>query len=720
LQASVLALLIAAVSAIVLASMRSGNADEWVARTVEVRGASGVLFTLVQEVESDVRGFLITKDPNMLQSYQPTLDAIPPAEARLRSLVQDNAQLGRLDALSPLIQRRLALLAEGLAVANNGDRQELRDRMRQSTGKAMMDEVRATLTAFDQEESRLLNQRMGEAHTARRELLVGSIGALVLALLLVGSTAAEGRRQMRASHLANVQLAKAVSDRTAALLDSEARFQRVFQDSPIGLTIAEAEGRRIVAANPTYCRMFGYSEAELLGRTTHDFVHPDDAAITVPLAGGSHVRWQPTEKRYITKSGEVMYARTSVVPLVLPHSGQALVMGTTEDITHGKEIESELRHAQRLDAMGQLTGGVAHDFNNILGAIMSNAEFLTELSASGTDTHDIATDIVNCALNGAALTTRLLAFARCQPLQPAVIDLNTYLPVQISLLQRALGENVAIESVMTPGLWLVHADPSQIVDVLLNLGINARDAMPGGGKLVIRAINVTPDAAYCGRNPGLAPGEYVALSVADTGTGMAADVLARAREPFFTTKPLGKGNGLGLSMVYGFAKQSGGHLHIDSTPGEGTTVSIYLPRTEGEALLAEQPRVRTAEALPAGGEAILVVDDNDAMRMAAVRTLSALGYQVRSAADGPAGLAILQGGGRFDLLFTDVVMPNGLTGYQFADAARALQPGLPVLFTTGYTPDDGDVASAMDAATLRKPYQRRELADRVRAVIDSS
>ena len=715
-----LALLIAAVGAIILAAMRSGNADETVARTVEVRQATGELFALVQEAESDVRGLLISNDPDMLRSYRPAIDAIPAVEARIRLLVQDSpTQVARLDALAPHIQQRLALLADTITVVKKGDIPALTERMRRRAGPTKMAEIRADLIAFDKAESDILDRSTGDARFARRELLAGSIGALVLAMLLGVFTAAQGHRQLRASRLANAQLTAAVNDRSAALLDSEVRFQHVFKDCPIGLTIAEAEGRRIVAANPTFCRMLGYSEAELLGRTTHDFVHPDNAAITVPLPHGAETGWHPTERRYVSKSGEVMWARSSLAPLVLAHSGEAFVMGTTEDITHEKNVENELRHALRLDAMGQLTGGVAHDFNNILGAIMGHADFLLDLFAEGTEAHAIATDIVNCTANGAALTQRLLAFARRQPLQPTVIDLNEYLPVYISLLRRTLGEAVVIEFTMTSGLWLIHADPSQVVDVLLNLGINARDAMPGGGKLVIQATNATLDAAYCERNHDVAPGEYVTLSVADTGTGMTPDVLAHAREPFFTTKPIGKGSGLGLSMIYGFAKQSGGHLHIDSTPGKGTTVSLYLPRTEGVAVLPEAPHVSTAEVLPRGDEAILVVDDNDAMRTAAVRTVSELGYQVQSAVDGPSALAILQGGERFDLLLTDVVMPNGLNGYQLADAARALQPGLPVLFTTGYASDESDVASLNDATTLRKPYRRRELADRIRAVIDA-
>ncbi len=299
-----------------------------------------------------------------------------------------------------------------------------------------------------------------------------------------------------------------------------------------------------------------------------------------------------------------------------------------------------------------------------------------------------------------------------------MIDLNEYVPVHVSLLQRTLGETVTVEVALAPQLWLTLADPSQIGDVLLNLAINARDAMPHGGKLTIETANTTLDATYCARHREAVPGEYVMLSVTDTGTGMPPDVLARAMEPFFTTKPLGKGSGLGLSTIYGFARQSGGDLRIDSQPGAGTTVRLYLPRTLADRTAATVRRSRMPP-LPRGHESILVVDDNDSMRATAARNLAALGYRVRLAADGPAALALLRGDDHFDLLFTDVVMPNGLSGYQLAEAAHALQPALPVLFTTGFAAEDDGDSRVMDADALRKPYRRRDLAERVRAMLDA-
>ena len=851
-------LLVAALATIVALALRSSDADAWVAHTLETRRASYVLFSLVQDAEANMRAYLLVRDPGLIDGYDTAHDAIPAAQAQLRALIQDNPdQIARIDKLAPLIARRLDGLSSVIPMVRSGDPQVLAQRMRQRDGAALMAEIRAGLGAFDQAEADLLARRETAATRARTNLLAGSGGALSLVLVLGGFTAFRYQRQTGALRAANTQLAGTVSDRTDALRQSETRFRQVFHDSPIGLSIATADTRRIIAANPAACRMFGYTEPELIGRMSTDLAHPDDAGIVVPVRVDPGPAWRPTEKRYITRSGGVLYARSGVVLLTLPDEAEPLILGTTEDISHEKamevalhesearmrlaveavglgvweselgmqrqairfdvraaallgghlppdvwldfdgpeltawsalihpddaaahaaavraladgtgdkltddfrmcragglwdwittfstiaerhpstgkptrvltvgqdvtqrkETELALRHAQRMEAIGQLTGGIAHDFNNLLGAILGHTEFLLDLLTDRSEARELATEILDCTLNGAALTQRLLAFARRQPLQPAVIDLNEYLPVHVSLLQRTLGETVTVELALGGELWLTLADPSQIVDVLLNLAINARDAMPHGGKLTIATANAELDRAYCLRNREASPGEHVVLSVSDTGTGMTAEVLARATEPFFTTKPPGKGSGLGLSTIYGFARQSGGHLAIASEPGKGTTVRLYLPRSKADRSSAGPEKVH-APPLPRGDEAILVVDDNDAMRTTAARNLAALGYQVRLAADGPGALAILQTGEPFDLLLTDVVMPNGLSGYQLADAARTLRPGLPVLFTTGFAAEDGGETNVMDADALRKPYRRRDLAERIRSMLDT-
>jgi signal transduction histidine kinase len=397
----------------------------------------------------------------------------------------------------------------------------------------------------------------------------------------------------------------------------------------------------------------------------------------------------------------------------LEATGRAL----TEQAEERERTEEMLRRSQKLEAMGKLTGGIAHDFNNLLGVIIGNAEVLLDTLQDRPDEIDQTREILNSALSGADLTRRLLAFARQQPLQARRIDLNALLEGQVVMLRRILGETIQVTVTLEPELWMVSADPSQIGDALLNLALNARDAMPRGGHLTVATANQHLDAENAiGRGEEL-EGDHVVLTVSDTGIGMPPDVVARAAEPFFSTKPPGSGSGLGLSMIYGFARQSGGELVITSEPGAGTTVRLYLPRADlGEVY---QPAAAAATAPnPGGNETILVVDDNNTLRDVARRHLTALGYSVSVADNGPAAMALLQAGARFDLLFTDIVMPHGMTGYALAEAARRLQPNLRVLFTSGYTGEGG--SGEQDARRmLSKPYRRQELAQTVRATLDA-
>jgi nitrogen-specific signal transduction histidine kinase len=395
-----------------------------------------------------------------------------------------------------------------------------------------------------------------------------------------------------------------------------------------------------------------------------------------------------------------------------------LLLCLVEDITRQKQVEGELRQAQKMEAIGQLTGGIAHDFNNLLGVIIGNVEFLIDELQDQSDHTELAKEILNSALSGADLTRRLLAVARRQSLQPRRIDLNTYLPHHITTLQRLFGESIQITTALANDLWSTRADPSQIGDALLNLAINARDAMPHGGNLCIATSNQhleadEPDAE-------IVPGDYVVLAVTDTGIGMRPELLERIMEPFFTTKGPGAGSGLGLSMIYGFAKQSGGHLTIESEPGRGTTVRLYLPRVQ-----SPDPEHNGEPAdlpLSLRNEAILLVDDNHDMRAVTRRHLTSLGYRVSEAASGLEALAILQGANDdFDLLFTDIVMPDGMTGYQLAKAAQELRPDLKVLFTTGYVLSmaGDEQAAPHPGPMLRKPYRKHDLATTVRATLEA-
>jgi PAS domain S-box-containing protein len=399
-------------------------------------------------------------------------------------------------------------------------------------------------------------------------------------------------------------------------------------------------------------------------------------------------------------------------------AGRAVrVVGSMLDITEQRELEDQLQRAQRLDAVGQLTGGVAHDFNNLLTVILGNADLLADALAGERRLLSLVTMTRSAAERGAELTRRLLAFARRQALDPAATDIDALLGGMIELLHRTLGEHVEIDFRPGDGTWQAMVDAPQLESALLNLCLNARDAMPAGGRLVIRTGNLTLDGSEHLHKGAVAPGDYVTISVADSGVGMPAEIVQHAFEPFFTTKETGKGSGLGLSMVYGFIKQSAGHVQLESTPGVGTTVTLYLPRAPAasDATAASRP----GAAVVGGNERLLVVEDDAIVRAFVADQLHGLGYEVVTAATGPEALGMLERGADFDLLFTDMVMPGGMNGRELADAARALRPDLPVLFTSGYT-EDGVVRGGRrdgGVALLPKPYRRADLAASIRDVL---
>jgi PAS domain S-box-containing protein len=390
--------------------------------------------------------------------------------------------------------------------------------------------------------------------------------------------------------------------------------------------------------------------------------------------------------------------------------------GTGTDLTEQREAEERLRQAQKMEAVGQLTGGIAHDFNNLLTVITGTIEILADGVADRPALAAAARAIDETATRGAALTQQLLAFARRQALRPRATDINALIVNAARLLQPTLGEQIEIESMLCDALWPAMIDPSQLTTALINLAVNARDAMPSGGKLLFETANVVFDAAYARANPEAQPGNYAMIAVSDTGVGIPAALCDKVFEPFFTTKSSGKGTGLGLSMVYGFVKQSGGHIKIYSEEGHGTTVKLYLPRGRGEAV---KPEPAVAGALSGGNETILVVEDDDLTRRFVVGQLESLGYTVLSAANGIDALTLVDRGAHFDVLFTDVIMPGGMNGRQLADAIARRRPGVRVLYTSGYAEDVIVHGGRLDpgVALLNKPYRKSDLARRIREVL---
>jgi PAS domain S-box-containing protein len=506
----------------------------------------------------------------------------------------------------------------------------------------------------------------------------------------------------------------------AARRESEERFRRIFEGSPFGMTLSEASAdRRILQANPAFCQMLGYAPDELIGRSLNDLTHPEErdphrgAALIAELDRG----WTTVNKRYLNKQGGVVWARVRVAAFEPMSGADPQLLAVVEDVTRQREAEEALRQAQRMEAVGQLSGGLAHDFNNLLGVILGNIECLLDTMADDPERAALAQDVLESALSGAELTRRLLAFGRRQSLAPRLIDLSAEAAAHVGMLGRALGAAIRIETIFAHDLRPARADPSQLGDALLNLAINARDAMPDGGVLTIETYNEHIDADEAASGTDIAQGDYVVLAVSDTGVGMPPEVLARAVEPFFTTKPPGAGSGLGLSMIYGFVRQSGGYLTIASEIGTGTTARICLPRAEGHVVA--RLRKTVAHGLPTGSETILVVDDSSEMRQVAARHLRSVGYHVLCAENGPAALAQLQAGGSVDLLFTDIAMPEGMSGFQLAATARQIRPGLRVLYTTGYAGiSQPDMTPRWQECLIRKPYRRQELAEKIRAALD--
>jgi PAS domain S-box-containing protein len=484
----------------------------------------------------------------------------------------------------------------------------------------------------------------------------------------------------------------------------------------------------IDAVNPAWTEFLGWTPDELVGTSFIDLIHPDDVERTLAEAS-SLGEGRPTprfENRYRTKTGTYRWLSWTAVP----EAGR--IFATGRDISAEKEqaaalerIEDQLRQAQKMEAVGQLTGGVAHDFNNLLQIVVGNLELLNRnLPADAVRQRRNVDNAMSGARRAVTLTQRLLAFSRRQPLDPRPVAVNKLVAGMSELLSRALGETVAIETVLAGGLWRVEVDPNQLENAVLNLAVNARDAMPDGGKLTIETANTRLDESYVQQNLEVAPGQYVVICVSDTGEGMNKDVASRVFEPFFTTKEVGKGTGLGLSQVYGFVKQSGGHLKIYSEQGDsdsrGTTVKIYLPRYLGPG--DEEVETPEAEA-PEGGpeETILVVEDDADVRAYTVEVLRELGYRVLEAEDAHAALRLLRDAAvPCDLLFTDVVLPGGMNGEELAQQAHTARPGLKVLFTTGYARNAIVHQGRLDPGVrlITKPFTYADLAARVRDVLD--
>ena len=505
------------------------------------------------------------------------------------------------------------------------------------------------------------------------------------------------------------------------LQETSTFLDAVIENLPGMLFVKSYPDCRFVLFNRAGEQLLGYSRADFMGKSDYDFFPKEEANHFVARDRAVFESGAPQlteEERITTRYKGLRLLQTTKVPVKDKDGKPQYLLGFSEDITERRAMEQQLRQAVKMEAVGQLTGGIAHDFNNLLGVVIGNLDIAAEHAASDPFLREIIQEALGGALRGAELTRRLLAFSRNQPLLPAIVDLNQGLPQIASMLRRTLGEQIVVELHPGSDLWPVRVDSAQLDEAILNLAINARDAMPKGGILSIETNNARLDDEYATRHAELAAGDYVQLSVSDNGGGMTAEVLERCFEPFFTTKGIEKGTGLGLSMVYGFVKQSGGHIKIYSEVGHGTSVKIYLPRA-GEGA-ASRARSVVTEAPAAGREVILMVEDNKDLRTVTIKQLADLGYRTLEADTAKTALEMLAAHPEIDLLFTDIIMPGGMTGTELAREARRLYPRLRILLTSGYT------ARAMangfhdieGLELLNKPFRKHDLARKLRTVLD--
>jgi PAS domain S-box-containing protein len=496
---------------------------------------------------------------------------------------------------------------------------------------------------------------------------------------------------------------------------ADAALERFFHTSVDLILVVDRVGT-LLRISPSSMAILGYQPDEIVGRSAGDFIYPGDLERTrdemrMARRGRSTRNF---ETRYIHKEGRAVTLSWTGVWSELTQ--QHFFIG--RDMTERMKLEQDLRQSQKMEAIGQLTGGIAHDYNNLLTVILGNAELLAEALEKQPELHSLAQLTLDAAERSATLTQRLLAFGRRQALEPQATDVNELLAGMISLMQATLGEQIKVNLHHGADLWTPKLDRGQFETAVLNLGINARDAMPNGGKITIETANVALDEDYVALNPSARAGEYVAIVVSDTGTGMTPEVLSRVFEPFFTTKDVGKGTGLGLSMIYGFMKQSDGHITIYSEAGMGTVVRLYFPRVDAPSIVPA-PQGPQEIVLSVGNEMILLVEDDPLVRAHTEKQLIALGYRVLAAEKAAKALELIGNGLEPDLLLTDIIMPGGMNGRELADAARKWMPGLKVLFTSGYTQGALDQTERMPGTNfLGKPFRRLELATKIRELLD--
>ncbi len=668
--------------------------------------ANDVVLSLLQ-AESAQRGFILTHRADYLGPFSGAVARVNTGLEKLDGLADDAGWLRSLsNGLRGAAKQKIAELERTIELyRTTGDAAAIA-LINTDVGKAEMETARELATQIVGEAGAERDRRVTELTNREQQTLYGVIAAAVLGTILLG-VAALGL-QISRTRLARAQ---------AALRLQSTRLAGTVEHLRDGVAVFSADGR-LLLSNPTFFTVTGLPAAlAAVGTPYAEFERACEAWPTTPLAGPCPA--------LSAAPAEITLGKTTleVARRPMPDGGQMVAIG---DVTRRTQAEAIARQAQKLELLGQLTGGLAHDFNNLLQVVSANLELIAARLTGEMDPNDWFRGRLAAAQGGvergARLTRHLLAFARRQALAPEPLDPARLLRGMEDMIRRSIGSRIAIEVVTGGGLWAVRADPNQLENAILNLVVNARDAItakgaPDGGRMTLEAANAFLDQAYADENSEVTPGQYVVIAVTDTGVGMSPAEVARAVDPFYTTKPEGKGTGLGLSMVYGFLKQSGGHFKIYSEPGHGTTVKLYLPRSHAAP---REPAPLVPTRSPAEGELVLVVEDDSGVRAAACQALLTLGYRVIEAADAAEGLRIITEGQRPDLLFTDVVMPGPLGARELSARARALLPGLAVVFTSGYT-ENSIVHNGQldpDIVLVGKPWGLDELGRRLRYALD--
>jgi PAS domain S-box-containing protein len=758
--------LLVAMTVFYLFQRQTRDAQSWVEHTLQVRSQIREARLLLASAENGLRGYLLTDRPADLEQYRSSREQLAEPVTSLRSLIHDNPeQLSRLSHVEAMIA---SVLPPPESV-----RRDTAGVAQLENNRAGLQNLRKELTAMQDDENRLLEERSAARQRAENRLeatvfaggILGLLGGLAAMLLFTNSIVRRVRQVEADAHrvaigvpvttqlpgsdevsrlattvketsqllenqraelrAAREELEKRVERRTAQLSAANEELRKtaevrdaVVQSSPLAIWALDREGA-VMFWNPAAERIFGWTQEELIGKPLP--VVPDDQR-------EEYQRWLEkfregetlagVERSRVRKDGSRIAVSIWTAPLRDERGRISGTISIDSDITQRKLLEEQFRQSQKLEAIGRLAGGVAHDFNNLLTVIMGYVEMLILEAGDQHELVDYAQEVQYAASRASALTAQLLAFSRRQVSQPRVLDLNEVVTHSMKLLRRVIGEDIEISTHLDSKLGKVQADPIHIDQVIMNLVVNARDAMDSGGKLTIDTANVMLDDAYAGRHIGVKAGPYALLAISDTGSGMSDETKGRLFEPFFTTKEAGKGTGLGLSIVYGIVKQNGGEIMVYSEVGRGTTFKIYLPLAETPAELAEAES-RAQEIR--GTETVLVCEDEHGIRKLVIAMLTKQGYRVLEAARPQDAIAMLrEQKGNIDLLLTDIVMPQ-INGFEVAKAAREIRPRIRVLYMSGYTDNQLNANWTVDPNVpfLHKPFTATALAHKVREALES-